>query len=181
MCRVAREGGYSNVGIERAKGMRDEVCNADELRTEDAHLLLGHSPRPQTEKDTTSTGSFAQAFLRKVVIPGEMGEESPLGAAAVTSNPFVLALLCKTALVTDAPLFWDGFPRRPRALLSLCYRSTHSSLELLETHETRSLYLLAAILVLEPTRARSSLGVVVPSLARGSAPWVAPFGVEVAE
>lgn len=161
--------------------MQDELCNVDDFRTEDAHLLLGHSPRPQTEKDTTSTGSFAQAFLRKVVIPGEMGEESPLGAAAVTSNPFVLALLRKTALVTDAPLFWDGFPPRLRALLSLCHGSAQGSLELLETRETPSPYLLAAILVLEPTRARSSLGVVVPSLARGSAPWVAPFGVEVAD
>lgn len=51
------------------KGMRDETVpwNADDFRVEDAlsRRGRGHSPRPQTEKDTTSTGSFAQAFLRK--------------------------------------------------------------------------------------------------------------------
>lgn len=89
-------------------------CGNDVLRAEDAHSRLEHSPRPQTEKDTTSTGSFAQAFLRKVKIPGEVAEQSPLGVAAMTSNPLVPTLLCKSTLVTATALFWDGSHRAPK-------------------------------------------------------------------
>lgn len=48
-----------------------KLWNAGDLRVEDARSRRGggHLPRPQTEKDTTSTGSFAQAFLRKAEIP----------------------------------------------------------------------------------------------------------------
>lgn len=121
------------------KGMRDETVpwNADDFRVEDAlsRRGRGHSPRPQTEKDTTSTGSFAQAFLRKAEIPREVRRQSPLGTTAVTSNTLVSPLLC--TLVTAAPLFWDGLPV-PKAPLRLSHGSAHSFLELLDPRELQT-------------------------------------------
>lgn len=146
-------------------------------------MLLEHSPRPQMEKDTTSTGWFAQAFLRKAEIPGEAGEESPLGAAAVTSNPPspTTSTLQEHPRDRRVPLLGRTPPRPQSSAEPQSPASPRLPGNYLSPAHLPSQYLLAAILVSEATRARSSLGVVVPSFARGSAPWAAPFRVEVAE